>query len=98
MTDNTGRDHVRATDAHELPELRLPPSLLAPASSSEIHAKRVVIPRLSVGDGFQVFDLLSEKECAGLVALAEENSFKSITWEYDPVRLGVVIELMKVIH
>ena len=95
MTDHTGRAHVRAAaeEPHTLPELRLPPTLLAPPGSGITRPKRVEIPRLGEENGFQVFDLLSDSECTGLVALSEERGYQGVAWEYDPVSGAMVREL-----
>src|SRR5262249_50778781 len=83
MTDlTTGREHVRAEDEHAVPQVRLPPSLLQPSGSAQAPHGREELGEF----GFRIASLLSETEGSALVVLAEQQGFKSIKWEYDPVR------------
>jgi hypothetical protein len=86
MTDNTGRDHVRTDDHYVYPEIHLPTDFFAPVASqgSKIPVRREInaAPRLA----FSVRHLLHRSECSRLVRVAEEATFRNISWEYDPVR------------
>lgn len=83
MTDHTGRDYVRADEGHAIAHLALPPALLPLRHHAE--CRRDELPPLPF-KAFALHRLLTDAECASLVALAEQTGFRSISWEYDEVR------------
>lgn len=81
MTDNTGRDYASAAESHIIREVRLPPGIIEDAPGLSPKRSSLPLPR----NAFEVAPLLSKAECNGLVKLADEGGFTSVSWEYDPV-------------
>lgn len=84
MTDHTGRDYVRADEGHAINRLTMPPSLLAQDYTA---CKREAMSPALPFKSFALDGLLTKQECSGLLEMVEQSGFKSIAWEYDPVRL-----------